>query len=56
MKAYTYVAYTDAGRRKTGTVVAETETHAAQKLQGQGLYPSELTARTRGLGVGSSVL
>jgi len=56
MKAYTYVAYTDAGRRKTGTVVAETETHAAQKLQGQGLYPSELMARTRGLGVGSSVL
>lgn len=56
MKAFTYVAYTDAGRRKTGTVVAETETHAAQQLQGQGLYPSELTARTRAIGIGASIL
>lgn len=52
MKAYTYTAYTDAGRRKTGTVVAETESHAAQKLQAQGLYPSELVARARRAGAG----
>lgn len=50
MKAYSYIAYTDAGRRRTGTVVAETETHAARKLQDQGLYPSELTARARRMG------
>ena len=47
MKAYAYVAYTAEGRRKSGTVVAETETHAARKLQDQGLYPSELTARAK---------
>jgi general secretion pathway protein F len=52
VKAYGYVAYTDAGRRRTGTVVAETETHAARKLQEQGLYPSELTARARRAGSG----
>jgi len=53
MKAYAYVAYTDAGRRKTGTVVAETETHAAEKLKDQGLYASELTARARRIGAGA---
>lgn len=47
MRAYAYIAYTAEGRRKSGTVVAETETHAARKLQEQGLYPSELTARAR---------
>ena len=52
MKAYAYVAYTDAGRRKTGTVVAESESHAGQKLQEQGLYASELTARTRKISAG----
>ena len=56
MKAYAYVAYTDEGRRKTGTVVAETESHAAQKLQEQGLYPSELVARARRIGAGAQVL
>ncbi len=48
MKAYAYTAYTDAGKRRTGTVVAETETHAASMLEARGLYPSELTARARG--------
>ena len=48
MKAYSYVAYTAEGRRKTGTVIGETETHATHQLQEQGLFPSELTARARG--------
>lgn len=55
MKAYAYVAYTDAGRRKTGTVVAETESHAAQKLKEQGLFPSELIARARRIGAGGGL-
>jgi len=55
MKAYAYVAYTDDGRRKTGTVVAETEVHAGQKLTDQGLYPSELVARAKKIGAGGSV-
>lgn len=48
MKAYSYVAYTAEGRRKTGTVIGETETHATHQLQEQGLFPSELSARARG--------
>lgn len=46
MKAYTYTAYTDDGRRKTGSVVAESEPHAAQKLSEQGLYASDLSVRS----------
>ncbi|WP_135507092.1 type II secretion system F family protein [Roseovarius aestuariivivens] len=47
MRAYSYVAYTADGRRKTGTVVGETETDATHQLAEQGLYPSELRARAR---------
>lgn len=47
MRAYAYTAYTEAGKRRTGTVVAETEAHAAEKLQARGLYASDLTARAR---------
>jgi general secretion pathway protein F len=47
MKAFAYVAYTDAGRRKTGTVVAETEAHAAAELKAQGLYVSEIDPRSQ---------
>lgn len=45
MKAYSYIAYTDTGRRRQGTVVAETETQAAHLLKGKGLFVSELNAR-----------
>lgn len=45
MKAFSYVAYNDAGRKKSGTVVAETETHAAEELKAKGLFLSELTQR-----------
>lgn len=42
MKAYAYTAYTDAGRRKSGTVVAETEADASAQLAKQDLFVSEI--------------
>ncbi len=56
MRAYAYIAYTADGRRKTGTVVAETEQHATKKLEKQGLYAAELTARARRISAGAAVL
>ena len=50
MRPYAYVAYTAEGRRKAGTVVAETEAHASELLKKQGLYVSELTMRARARG------
>ncbi|MEZ5714085.1 MAG: type II secretion system F family protein [Paracoccaceae bacterium] len=47
MKAYRFTAYTDAGRRKTGTVLAETEAQATADLKARGLYVSELDAQAR---------
>ena len=46
MKAYSYIAFTESGARKKGTVVAETETHAATQLTAQGLFVSEMTERS----------
>ncbi|WP_425099657.1 type II secretion system F family protein [Tropicibacter sp. S64] len=43
MRAYSYTAYTSAGRRKTGTIVAETEAHATEQLARQDLFTSDLT-------------
>lgn len=43
MKAYTYTAYTGAGRRRTGTIVAETEADATGQLARRDLFVSELT-------------
>ncbi len=45
MKAYSYIAFTDAGKRRRGTVVAETETHAAHVLKEQGLFVSEISLK-----------
>lgn len=45
MKVFGYVAFTKGGKRRSGTVVAETEAHAAAQLSTSGLYVSELTAR-----------
>lgn len=45
MKAFGYTAYTDAGKRRRGTVVAETEAQATRQLLDKGLYVSDLTAR-----------
>ena len=43
MKAYGYIAYTDSGKRRRGTVVAESEAQAARQLQDQGLFVSQLS-------------
>lgn len=45
MKAYAYTAYDEAGRKKTGTIVAETEADATGQLKARGLYASGLNAR-----------
>jgi len=43
VKAYGYIAYTDSGKRRRGTVVAESEAQAARQLQDQGLFVSQLS-------------
>ena len=53
MQAYGYVAYTASGKRRRGSLVAESERDAARQLEAQGLFPSEIAAqgaRTRGRG------
>lgn len=45
MNAYGYVAFTDAGKRRSGTIIAETESHATAQLRAKGLYVSELEQR-----------
>lgn len=42
MRAYAYTAYTGAGRRRTGTIIAETESDAAEQLAKQDLFVSEM--------------
>lgn len=42
MKAYAYTAYTNEGKRRRGTVVAESEATATTELTTQGLFVSEL--------------
>lgn len=46
MKAFQYIAYNTEGRRKTGTIIAEGEAHAAAQLKERGLFVSDLTARS----------
>ncbi|MEO3479061.1 type II secretion system F family protein [Phaeobacter sp. CAU 1743] len=46
MKAYRYTAYTSAGRRRSGTVVAETEADASQQLALQDLFVATLSETT----------
>lgn len=45
MRAYSYIAFTDEGKRRSGTVVAETEAHAAEELKAKGLFVSDLQSR-----------
>jgi len=45
VKAYSYVAFNEAGKRRRGIVLAETEAEAAQQLQDQGLFVSDLNSR-----------
>lgn len=42
MRAWGYTAYTDTGKQRRGTIVAETEAQAARSLKAQGLYVSAL--------------
>ncbi|MGV6811837.1 MAG: type II secretion system F family protein [Brevirhabdus sp.] len=42
MRPFAYVAFTGDGKRRTGSLVAESETHAADILTGKGLFPSEI--------------
>lgn len=45
MNAYGYTAFTDTGKRRSGTIIAETESHASAQLQKQGLFVSDLALR-----------
>ncbi|PWJ15802.1 type II secretion system F family protein [Jannaschia seohaensis] len=45
MNVYGYTAFTADGKRRRGTVLAETESHASDQLRREGLFVSELEAR-----------
>lgn len=45
MNAYGYTAFTDTGKRRSGTIIAETESHASAQLQKKGLFVSDLALR-----------
>lgn len=48
MRAWSYTAFTANGRRKRGTLVAESEAAASRILRAQGLFASELVAKGGG--------
>ncbi|MEO0863384.1 MAG: type II secretion system F family protein [Pseudomonadota bacterium] len=48
MRAFAYTAFTNDGAKRTGSVVAETETAAADQLRAQGLFVSDLAPRDEG--------
>jgi len=51
MRAFVYTAYSAEGRRKSGTIIAESEAHAALQLKQQGLFVADLCPRAeRGVG------
>lgn len=45
MKTYAYTAYSSAGKRKRGVVVAEDETDASDRITALGLMPSTIEAK-----------
>ncbi len=45
MQPFAWIAYTDKGQRRTGTLVAESERAAFEALRAQGLMASEIEAR-----------
>jgi general secretion pathway protein F len=45
--AFRYVAYTARGRRRTGTLVADTRAQASEQLRKDGLFVTEITARAQ---------
>ncbi|MEL7252744.1 MAG: type II secretion system F family protein [Pseudomonadota bacterium] len=56
MNAYGYIAFTDAGKRRQGTIIAETESHAADQLRAKGLFVSQLEMRADKAGWRSTLL
>src|SRR6056297_1621283 len=52
MRAYSYIAYTDRGQRKSGTLVAESEHDATAQLEARGLFPSDIAAQAGGAAPG----
>ena len=50
MQPFGYVAYDGDGRRKTGTVVAESERAAFDALKADGLMPAEIKAKAQAKG------
>ncbi len=47
MQPFAYIAYDHSGRRKTGTLVAESERAAFDELLSQGLMAAEISAKAR---------
>jgi len=45
MQPFAYIAYNDAGQRKTGTLVAESERAAFDALKAQGLMAADISAK-----------
>jgi general secretion pathway protein F len=48
MRAFSYIAFTGAGQRKKGTLVAESEVQASEMLKSQGLYAETITSKEQG--------
>lgn len=46
MKSFAYTAYSSDGKRKRGTVVAQSEAEASAQITALGLMPGEITAQT----------
>ena len=42
MRAFAYTAFTGEGARKSGTIIAESDSHAAHQLKQQGLFVADL--------------
>ncbi|MBY5935521.1 type II secretion system F family protein [Tateyamaria omphalii] len=56
MNAYGYTAFTEGGKKRSGTIIAETETHASGQLRQKGLFVSELVLQDRAPAAGSTGL
>lgn len=48
MRAFAHTAYTGAGRKETGTIIAESEGHASRLLHDKGLFVADLEPRGGG--------
>lgn len=50
MRAFDYTAFSESGKRKSGSIIAETEAHAAELLTAKGLFASEISVRGQATG------